>query len=147
MIKQVLTNILIALGIGYLCQLLQSFCQSEFLLTFLKANLITLLIALLAINSGTMGIVLTKIRELIDKAGAGSETFQATKNEMLLSIKEQIALIIISVVLLTIADSEIIKQSKLLSDIYPVLLFSLFSYSIINLYDTAKSVLIIIDYD
>lgn len=147
MMKQVLTNTLVAIGIGYVCQLLQSFCQSQFLIVFLKANLITLLIALLAINSGTMGIVLTKIRELIDKAGAGSEAFQATKNEMLLSIKEQIALIVISVILLTIADSELAKQSKELTTIYPVLLFSIFSYSIINLYDTAKSVLIIIDYD
>lgn len=147
MIKQVLTNTLFAIGIGYICQLLQSFCQSDFLLTFLKNNLITLLIALLAINSGTMGIVLTKIRELIDKAGAGSEAFQSTKNEMLLSIKEQIALIVISVALLTFADSHIVKESQELAKIYPVFLFSIFAYSIINLYDTAKSVLIIIDYD
>lgn len=147
MIKQVLTNILIAIGIGYVCQLLQSFCESQFLLTFLKGNLITLLIALLAINSGTMGIVLTKIRELIDRAGTGAEAFEATKNEMLLSIKEQIALIVLSIIVLTIADSAWIMKIKALSDIYPVLIFSLFSFSIINLYDTAKSVLIIIDYD
>lgn len=147
MIKQVLVNTLIALGIGYLCQLLQTVFQSQFLLNFLKGNLITLLIALLAINSATMGIVLTKIRELIDRAGTGNEVFQSTKDEMLLSIKEQIALIVVSVILLTIADSEIAKKAAELQQIYPVLLFSIFSYSIINLYDTAKSVLIIIDYD
>lgn len=147
MMKQVLVNTLIALGIGYLCQLLQTVFQSQFLLTFLKGNLITLLIALLAINSATMGIVLTKIRELIDRAGTGNEVFQSTKDEMLLSIKEQIALIVVSVILLTIADSEIAKKAAELQQIYPVLLFSIFSYSIINLYDTAKSVLIIIDYD
>lgn len=147
MIKQVLTNTLIAIGIGYVCQLLQSFCESQFLYTFLKGNLITLLIALLAINSGTMGIVLTKIRELIDRAGTGAEAFETTKNEMLLSIKEQIALIVLSIVALTMADSAWIMKIKTLSDVYPVLIFSLFSYSIINLYDTAKSVLIIIDYD
>ncbi|MRF40095.1 hypothetical protein GIJ78_06085 [Escherichia coli] len=147
MIKQILVNVLIALGIGYLCQILQSICQSQFLLTFLKGNLITLLIALLAINSATMGIVLTKIRELIDKAGTGSEVFQSTKDEMLLSIKEQIALVVVSVILLTVLDSELAKKASELQDIYPVLLFSIFAYSIINLYDTAKSVLIIIDYD
>lgn len=147
MIKQVLVNTLIALGIGYLCQLLQTVFQSQFLLNFLKGNLITLLIALLAINSATMGIVLTKIRELIDRAGTGNEVFQSTKDEMLLSIKEQIALIVVSVILLTIADSEIAKKAAELQQFYPVLLFSIFSYSIINLYDTAKSVLIIIDYD
>jgi hypothetical protein len=94
-----------------------------------------------------MGIVLTKIRELIDRAGTGAEAFEATKNEMLLSIKEQIALIVLSIIVLTIADSAWIMKIKALSDIYPVLIFSLFSFSIINLYDTAKSVLIIIDYD
>lgn len=147
MIKQVFTTTLIALGIGYLCQVLQSVCESQYLNNFLKNNLITLLIALLAINSATMGIVLTKIRELIDRAGAGSEVFQATKDEMLLSIKEQIALIIISVVLLTFGDTLISKQTEDLQKIYSVALCAIFAYSIINLYDTAKSVLIIIDYD
>lgn len=147
MLKNVMTNILIAIGIGYVCQSLQSFAESQFLITFLKNNMITLMIALLAINSATMGIVLTKIRELIDKAGAGSEAFQATKNEMLLSIKEQIVIIVASVILLTLADSKLAINSEHLQDLFPVLVFSIFAYSILNLYDTAKSVLIIIDYD
>ncbi|MFW8696409.1 hypothetical protein, partial [Mesorhizobium japonicum] len=69
MIKQVLTTSLISLGIGYVCEFAQSMGQSQYLNDFLKGNLITLLVALLAINSATMGIVLTKIRDLIDKKG------------------------------------------------------------------------------
>lgn len=147
MIKQVLTTSLIALGIGYICQLAQTAGQSQYLNDFLKANLITLLIALLAINSATMGIVLTKIRELIDKKGVGSESFSATKSEMLLSIKEQVGLIALSVILLTLNDSVFVLNNSELKSGMSVAICSIFAYSLLNLYDTAKSVIIIIDYD
>ncbi|GED78387.1 hypothetical protein PFL02_52370 [Pseudomonas fluorescens] len=147
MIKQVLTTSLISLGIGYVCEFAQSMGQSQYLNDFLKGNLITLLVALLAINSATMGIVLTKIRDLIDKKGLGSENFQSTKQEMLLSIKEQIGLIIFAVALLTIGGSDLINQTSQLKSGYWVLINSIFAYSMIVLYDTAKSVIIIIDYE
>lgn len=147
MIKQVLTTSLISIGIGYVCQLIQSAGQSQYLNDFLKGNLITILIALLAINSATMGVVLTKVRDLIDKNGGGSEHFKATKNEMLLSINEQIGLIILSVALLTIGGSNFISQNPELKSGFSVALCAIFAYSMLNLYDTAKSVLIIIDYD
>lgn len=147
MIKQVLTTSLISLGIGYLCQLAQTAGQSQYLNDFLKGNLITLLIALLAINSATMGIVLTKIRDLIDKKGVGSDNFTATKSEMLLSIKEQIGLIALAVILLTLSDSAFVASTPELKSGMSVALCSIFAYSLINLYDTAKSVIIIIDFD
>jgi hypothetical protein len=57
----------------------------------LKSNITNLQVALLAVNAATLGIVLTKIRELIDKIGK-SEAFEATRKEMMMSIKEQVAL-------------------------------------------------------
>jgi hypothetical protein len=62
----------------------------------LKSNITNLQVALLAVNAATLGIVLTKIRELIDKIGK-SEAFEATRKEMMMSIKEQVALIDFSV--------------------------------------------------
>ncbi|MCY1309588.1 hypothetical protein D9M70_596960 [compost metagenome] len=147
MIKQILTTSLLSIGAGYVCQIAQSMGQSQYLNDFLKGNLVTLLVALLAINSATMGIVLTKIRDLIDKKGEGSEHFQSTKSQMLLSIKEQIALIVSAVFLLTIGGSSFISQHQELKSGYWVLLSAIFVYAMIVLYDTAKSVIIIIDYE
>lgn len=147
MIKQILTTSFLSIGAGYVCQIAQSMGQSQYLNEFLKGNLITLLVALLAINSATMGIVLTKIRDLIDKKGEGSEHFQSTKSQMLLSIKEQIALIVLAVIMLTVGGSNFINQNPDLKSGYWVLISAIFVYAMVVLYDTAKSVIIIIDYE
>tara|TARA_R110002124_G_scaffold85350_1_gene221398 strand:- start:998 stop:1441 length:444 start_codon:yes stop_codon:yes gene_type:complete len=147
MIKQVLTTSLVSLGVGYLCNLVQSAGETHYLTSFLQQNLITLLVALLAINSATMGIVLTKIRDLIDKAGGGAECFNDTKAQMLLSIKEQIALIVIAASLLTVGGSALVVANEEMQSAFAISLTAIFVYSMLNLYDSAKSVLIIIDYE
>ena len=147
MIKQVLTTSLAAIGIGYICHLAQSLGETQHFTAFLSKNLITLLVALLAINSTTMGIVLTKIRDLIDRTGGGAECFNNTKQQMLLSIKEQITLIIIAAALLIIGGSALAIDSQEAHTAYSVALSAIFAYSMLNLYDNAKSVLIIIEYE
>ena len=111
MILGVIKTSFISLGAGFLAQFIQSWVGSCYLDTFLKNNLINLLVALLAINSATMGIVLTKIRELADKHNTSAGVFNSTKREMLISIKEQITLIIVGLVLLTIVESQYIDAS------------------------------------
>lgn len=147
MIVQILKTSFFALGIGFLCQIAQDWLASYYLNDFLKANLINMLVALLAINTATMGIVLTKIRDLVDSHGHG-DLFKSTRRQMLLSIKEQVSLIIVGVVLLTIADSTLLSQQV---DNFNLLINSLvcgvFVYSMSVLYDVATSVLIIIDFD
>lgn len=146
MIKQVLTTSCMAIGIGYICHLAQSVGETQHLTEFLRHNLITLLVALLAINSTTMGIMLTKIRDLIDKAGGGAECFNNTKQQMLLSIKEQVTLIVVAAALLIAGGSVLTIGSEEARSAYSVALSAIFAYSMLNLYDNAKSVLIIIDY-
>lgn len=146
MIQHVVKTAFISLGIGYLAELVNSFLGSLFLHEFLKSNLVTILIALLAINATTMGIVLTKVREMVDKNGGGS-CFQNTRSHMLLSIKEQIWLIVTSIIVLSVKDSEIVRSIDQLAFFMQVLLIGIFVYSLLVLYDTAKSVLIIIDFD
>jgi hypothetical protein len=136
---------MIALGVGYLCQLGQETAQSTFLNDFLKNNLINLLIALLAINSATLGIVLTKMRELIDKFG-DENSFARTKSEMMLSVKEQFGLIILAIITQTALSSAYTLNHQQLRDCLMVIVCGIFVYSLMNLYDTAKSVLIVIDY-
>jgi len=146
MISQILKTSIMSIGIGFLAQVLQSSLSTNYLNNFLSQNLITILIALLAINSATLGIVLTKIRDLVEKHG-NAECFNTTKQHMILSIKEQIALIIFAVIFLTIVSSSVITDYTNLKMLIDATIVSVFSYALFVLYDTAKGVLIIIDFD
>ncbi len=146
MIAQILRTALVSLGVGFLCQLAQDWLGSQYFNDFLRANLINILIALLAVNSATMGIVLTKIRELIEKHGHG-DTFQDTRSQFLLSVKEQVALIAASIILLTVSQSKYLKDIPNISFFFGSAVAAIFVYSMTILYDTAKGVLIIIDFD
>jgi hypothetical protein len=146
MISHVLKTALISLGVGFLTEIINGWLSTQFLTKFFEANLITILVALLAINAATMGIVLTKIRDLIDKNG-GSEFFQKTRAQMLLAVKEQIGLIVFATVLLTIKSGAPVAEISNLPFLLNSIVTGVFVYALIVLYDTAKSVLIIVDYE
>ncbi len=135
-----------SIGIGFIFQVLQGALSTAYLNSYLAQNLITILIALLAINSATLGIVLTKIRDLVERHG-NAECFNSTKEHMILSIKEQIALIIFAITFLTIVSSEVIASYENLKMLFDAIVVAIFSYALFVLYDTAKGVLIIIDFD
>ena len=137
---------LIVLAVGYLAQLGQSWLSTTYFNDYLSANLLTILIALLAINSTTTGIVLTKIRELVESNG-NSDTFNPTKSQMLLAVREQIALIAFATAFLTIVSSPKIPQVEELEMLINSLVVGIFVYALHILYDTAISVLIIINFD
>lgn len=146
MIMQVLKTSFVSIGIGFIIEISTTWIGSNFLHTFFKNNLVTILIALLAINATTMGIVLSKIRDFIDKNG-GSKFFKNTRKHMLLSIKEQIVLIVISTLIQSVINSPIIPKIENLSIFLNSITAGIFVYAILILYDTAKSVLIILDYE
>ena len=142
--NDIVVNIFMSIGIGFLFAQLQLFCGTDFLFKFLQSNLITILIALIAINSATLSIVLTKIREIMDKHNGGN--FSRTKDQMILSIQEQIFLIIFSIVCFIILDSTFIKIHTEYKIFIETLLIGTFIYSLRILYDTAKSIFVILDY-
>ena len=146
MLTQVISTTLKSLAIGFIVSLISSWLASDFLESFFKANLITLLVALLAVNAATMGIVLAKMRDLIDKF-ENPEAFEKTKKNMLLSIKEQIALIVTGTVILTIKSAGNINQISNMPLLLDSVITGIFAYALFILYDTAKSVLVIIDFD
>lgn len=146
MMLHVLKTSLISLGVGFLVEIVNDWISSQFLSKFFEANLITILVALLAINAATMGIVLTKIRDLIDRNG-GAEFFQKTRAQMLLSVKEQIGLIVFATSLLSLKSGVMMANVQNISLLVNAVLTGVFVYALIVLYDTAKSVLIIVDYD
>ena len=146
MIKQISKTALISLSIGFLAELFNVWLATDFLQRFFEINLITILVALLAVNAATMGIVLTKIRDLIDKNG-GSEFFQKTRTNMLLSVKEQIGLIILATLVLSVKTSPIVAGVENLPLLLNAIVTGIFSYALLVLYDTAKGVLIIVDFN
>ncbi|HHQ4684615.1 TPA: hypothetical protein ACSP21_003012 [Aeromonas veronii] len=136
-----------SLGIGFITEVINVWLNSSFLHKFLEANLVTILIALLAINAATMGIVLTKVMDIVEKNnGVGISCFSKTKNQMLISIKEQIVIIVLAIALLILKNSPIvlnIENSELLLNSS---ITACFIYSLSILYDTAKGILVIINY-
>jgi hypothetical protein len=140
----VLKTTFTSLGVAAVAQFFLYQIQSTFVFDFLKSNITNLQVALLAVNTATLGIVLTKIREIIDETGQRG-TFDATRGEMLLSIKEQISLITVSLFILAL-DSGRALPIAVSSQIFQAALIASFIYSIFILYDTAKSVFVILDY-
>jgi hypothetical protein len=135
MIKQISKTALISLSIGFLAELFNVWLATDFLQRFFEINLIT-----------TMGIVLTKIRDLVDKNG-GSEFFQKTRKNMLLSVKEQIGLIILATLVLSVKTSPIVAGVENLPLLLNAIVAGIFAYALLVLYDTAKGVLIIVDFN
>lgn len=133
---------LIAVGIASLAHFALKAIGSNFMVDFLKANLINIQIGLLAINTATLGVVLTKLRDLVE-SGVPLNTFSSVRREMLLSVKEQVALIISSLALLSISDAKGISF-QIPSDLLQILLIACFAYSLLILYDTAKSVFVVL---
>lgn len=144
---EILKNILVSLAIGFIFAILQNLLESKILVVFLKNNLITIEITMLAINSATLGIVLTKIREIIDKIPDKSD-FSRSKEQMLISVKEQIMLIIFSSVILILVGSCIINklQNDIISLSFNALLIACFVYAVLILFDVAKSVFVLLDF-
>jgi hypothetical protein len=143
--NNIIFNILLSIGAGYLLTELQSFLGTAYLTNFLKQNLITLLVALIAINSATLSIVLTKVRELLDKSRQQG-VFNSTKKQMILSVNEQVILIIVAMLLLIVQDSDFIKSHVEYVTFLNVLIIGCFVYALRILHDTAKSVFVILDY-
>lgn len=146
MIKQVLTTSFISLGIGFIAELLNIWLGAKFLDSFFEANLITILVALLAVNAATMGIVLTKMRDLIDKNG-NAEAFKNTRRNMLLSIKEQIGLVALAIVVLSVKSAPAVQSIENMPLLLNSIVTGIFIYALLVLYDTAKGVLIIVDFN
>src|SRR5690606_15071028 len=104
MIASILKSSLISVGIACLATFLLQSIGSYYIFDFLKQNVINIQIGLLAINTATLGVVLTKLRDLVDK-GIPLAKFSDARSEMLLSIKEQMALIIVALIILSIESA------------------------------------------
>jgi len=142
MIANIIKSSLISVGIACLATFLLESIGSRYLFEFLRQNLINIQIGLLAINTATLGVVLTKLRDLVDK-GIPLSKFSSARGEMLLSVKEQMALIIVALIILSI-ESATSSSVHIPTELIRILLLSCFVYSLMILYDTAKSVFVVL---
>ena len=118
---------------------------SGFLNKYLEENLITLLIALLAINTTTSSVVMTKLKDIADATGGD---FSSTVSQLEYSIYEQIVYIVLAVVILIFSGSKkILGFHESVNVILEVLLAAVFVAAMHTLFDTAKSIFVILRYE
>lgn len=128
--------------------------SSPILIDFLKTNELTLMVGLFAINSATLGVVLTKMRDIIDRINSDPAKEQAinpaivyknTREQMLLSIKEQIGLLLCAMILLVMTKASFVITGSTAHFFVDVGIISVFMYDLMIMYDTSCAILAIID--
>ena len=143
--KHIVKNICTAIIISTFFIYLQSSLTSTYISNFLKSNLITIIISLLAINIATTGIVLGKMKDIVDNT-KNKTLFVKSKKEMQISIIEQVVLIVLAFMVLTFSDSPFIQNMQILRNILDICCLAIFVYDTIILYDSSKSIFIILSF-
>lgn len=138
---KLLKTISFYLVISVVSTLVTNHLQSDFIFTYLQENIISLQITLLAINTATLGLIASKIQDI---SSTHKIDFSPTIREMKLSLKEQIILIITSIVTLILQKSKVIDL-HCQEFIGNTLLLAVLIYSLNILWDTGKAVFIIIE--
>lgn len=140
MFNQILSTFSKSFVVAIIIYLIEYLMRVNFTKDFFSGNLITLLYAMLAINIATLGIVLTRIVELKQS----NSSFSQTKNQILLSLKEQISLIFLSLILSILSKKDKINcYPELFEHSISILFLTIFVYSVFILYDTAKGLIYI----
>jgi len=120
--------------------------ESSYLHSFLSNDLVTLLIALLAINTTTSSVVMTKLKEISDQKQDAD--FSGTTKQLKKSMLEQVAYVFAAIVLSIFAGSELIQGLTTYSFlIIEVLMTAIFVAALAALHDTGKAIFIILDFE
>jgi len=141
MFKKISTILFVSIVIEFINDAL----SIEYLVSFFENNLVLMLVALAAINSTTLGVVMTKLREV---SLAYHSDFSETIKEMRFSIKEQLALILLSLLIQMVNGSSLLFIKY---DIYikvsNTLLIAIFLYALYILYDTMNMIFEILNFE
>lgn len=136
-IKNISIAFLISIVTIYICYLI----ESSSLFKYLNDNLLTILLAFLAINTASLGHLAAKIQDIM--VIHNHLNFTATIFEMKKSLVEQIILIVLSIIIIIIRESNLNFLLKF--EILNIFSLTIFLYGINILWDTGKSVFVIID--
>lgn len=138
----ILKNVSFYFTISFVVSFISYKIQSFFLFDYLKSNIVTLLLTLLAVNTATSGLIVSKMQDLVSHIKGIH--FNNSIKQMKLSLLEQIVLIILSIVILIINKSEYIQFSHKAFSL-DVLIVTVFVYSIAILWDTGKAIFVVIE--
>lgn len=116
--------------------------ESDFIFDYLQNNIIGLLITLLAINTATLGLIASKIQDIVVQFPEFN--FTNTIKQMKLSLLEQIVLICVSIMSLLLMDSAKIDFEYKM-EVGNTLLVAILIYAINILWDTGKGVFTVIE--
>ena len=142
MVKQYLNNFCIYLTISVAINAIFLFIlKTPFFPDFMEKNLITMTIALMAINLSTLGIILSRIAAL----KVSPDFFRRTKDAMLRTIKEELVILVFSMLIVACKTSPVISCSEK-DFIFGSLLTFLFVWLLHALWDVSKAVFLIISF-
>lgn len=118
-----------SIGIAY-------WIESSIVQEILIPNLLTIVVALLAINVQTIAVIAVKLRELSETYGYN---FKKTVSEFRFSIVEQVALVLLSLALASVTKSTVYSKIPLLFEISAFFIF----YASLHIFlDTSLSLLL-----
>ncbi len=89
---RLIKNISFYIILAFIISLSSNYLESDFIFNYLKENIIGLLLTLLAINTATLGLIASKIQDMLEKHPKMS--FKKTTKEMKFSLTEQVVLIV-----------------------------------------------------
>ncbi|ABG58450.1 hypothetical protein [Cytophaga hutchinsonii] len=138
-------NIFTYLGISFILTILSNALESDFWAKFLDGNLIVILITLLAINTATISLIISKMQEIAEKHIID---FDGAIKEVKKSLYEQIILIALAIVFLILKDSSVIKTTFKYHDVaFNTIIGSIFINSIDILRDTGVAIFEILKFN
>ena len=149
--NNIVVSIIISIGFGYLLTRSLLFLNTDSVINFLNNNLTFILVSLIIINSSALIIILYKIKELLDKHDVKSNVYQTTKSMMhsidkqMKLINEQIVLVLIAVTFIIVFDFISAKQYQEYIIIFNTFMLSCFVYEMKVLYNTVKSVIVVME--
>lgn len=133
-----------SLILAIIVQVGERLLDTTYFTDFLKDELISLIITVLAINAATLSITLGKVRELIDQHGGD---FSSTRKACLNSLIEQFVLILVAILFLVLYSSPVITTpwpgTQLL---FAIVFTTCFFQELWVLFDTTKSIFIVLDF-
>jgi hypothetical protein len=129
-------TILASFGISIILIGFENLLESSFFSNFLKDNLVSLLLTLLAINTATSAVISAKLEEISERTGAD---FVDVIKEIKKSLIEQIILISLSVIFLIILESKFTVNYVLII-IVNIILSTILVYAIDILRDTGVTI-------
>lgn len=132
--------------IAIITNLVSTLLGTDFLFTYLKNNLITVQLTLMAINTATCGLVVSKLQEIKEKYK--DVNIKPITKSLLESLKEQIILVILGVFFVLLIESKVSDQffyTNYVNFTLKTLLLTVFINSIQILWDTGKSIFVLID--